>query len=190
MANTNLLPNAFLQLKVGLPKATKVGLRIFPNINVDNVELGLYGVGVQHEFSRWIKTLEQSPVAFSGLLAFTHLYTDYNFHTGGEVLGDNQRINIKMDSWLFELIGSTKFNKLNEYGGFGYLSAVKDTLVRGTYDIQNLLVPLSFTDPFDFQNNVDGLRASIGLTLRLGLNTAYTLQGYNNFSIAMNFNIK
>ncbi|MGI9545842.1 MAG: DUF6588 family protein [Flavobacteriaceae bacterium] len=54
-------------------------------------------------------------------------------------------------------------------------------------------MPLSFTDPFDFENNVDGLRANIGLNLRLGwfgLNTAYTIQGYNNFSIAMNFNIK
>ena len=121
------------------------------------------------------------------------MYTDYNFQTGGDVTGEDQRINIRMNSWLFEMIASTKFRKLNVYGGVGYVTGDSDTRLRGTYEFQVLSTPLAFTDPFDFQNDVSGLRANLGLNLRLGffgLNAAYTLQGFNNFSLGMNFNIK
>ena len=193
LSDTNILPNAFLQVKVGLPKYTEAGLRVFPRLNIDDVEFGLYGFSAQHEFSRWIKPIQTSALAFSVIAAYTHLYTDYNFQTGGDVTGEDQRINIRMNSWLFEMIASTKFRKLNVYGGVGYVTGDADTRLRGTYEFQVLSTPLSFTDPFDFQNEVNGLRANLGLNLRLGffgLNAAYTLQGFNNFSFGMSFNIK
>ena len=193
LSDTNILPNAFLQAKLGLPKYTEFGVRVFPKLNIDDVEFGLFGFSAQHEFSRWIKPIQTSPLAFSVIAAYTRLYTDYNFQTGGDVTGENQQINIRMNSYLFEVIASTKFRKLNVYGGLGYVTGDADTRLRGTYDFQVLSTPLSFTDPFDFQNEVNGLRANLGLNLRLGffgLNAAYTLQGFNNFSFGMNFNIK
>ena len=89
-------------------------------------------------------------------------------------------------------VTSTKFKKLNVYGGLGYVTGDSDTRFLGTYEVQTR-TPRTFTDPFDFQNDVSGFRANLGLNLRLGwfgLNTAYTFQGYNNFSMALNFNIK
>ena len=193
LSDANILPNAFLQVKVGLPKYTEAGVRVFPKLNIDDVEFGLYGFSAQHEFSRWLKPIQNSPIAFSVMAAYTRLFTDYNFETGGDVTGEDQRINIRMNSWLFELIASTKFKKLNLYGGLGYVTGDADTRLGGTYNFEVFSNPLSFTDPFDFQNEVDGIRANIGLNLRLGwfgLNTAYTFQGFNNFSFGMNFNIK
>lgn len=193
LSDTNLLPNAFLQAKVGIPAGTEVGVRLFPNITIDDVTFGVYGLSVQHQFSRWINWLEQSPVAFSVMAAYTRLDTDYNFQTGGDVTGENQKINVIMNSLLFELIGSTKFKTLNVYGGLGYVKGDSKTNLRGTYDFDVLSIPLSFTDPFGFENEVRGFRANLGLNLRLGffgLNAAYTFQGFNNISIAMNFNIK
>ena len=193
LSDANILPNAFLQVKLGLPKYTEAGVRVFPKLNIDDVEFGLYGFSAQHEFSRWLKPVQNSPIAFSAMVAYTRLYTDYNFETGGDVIGEDQRINIRMNSWLFELIASTKFKKLNIYGGLGYVTGDADTRLRGSYEFQVFATPLSFVDPFDFQNEVDGIRANIGLNLRLGwfgLNTAYTFQGFNNFSFGMSFNIK
>ena len=192
ISDLNLLPNAFLQAKVGTPWATEVGVRLFPKINIDDLELGLYGISLQHEFSRWIELLDQSPVALSVFAAYTGLSADYNFQTGGDVLGENQRMRLIMNSWLFELVTSTRFNKLNFYGGLGYVTGDSDTSLRGTYEVQTR-TPRTFSDPFSFQNDVSGFRANLGVNLRLGwfgLNTAYTFQGYNNFSLAMNFNIK
>ena len=192
LADLNLLPNAFLQAKVGLPKATEVGIRVFPKIAVEDVEVGLFGFAAQHEFSRWIGALDTSPLAFSAMVAYTRLFADYDFETGGDVLGENQQIDVRMNSWLFEIIASTKFPKLNVYGGLGYVNGDSDTSLKGTYEIQTS-TPLTFTDPFDFQNSVDGIRANIGINWRagwFGLNTAYTFQGYNNFSFAINFNVR
>ncbi len=192
VSDLNLLPNAFLQAKVGLPYATEAGVRVFPNIDVGGVELGLYGLSIQHEFSRWIEFLDESPVAVSVFGAFTTLDAKYGFETGGDVLGENQRIKLDMDSWLFELVTSTKFEKLNFYGGLGYVTGNSGTRLLGTYELQTR-TPVTFTDPFDIQNSISGFRANLGVNLRLGwfgLNSAYTFQGYNNFSLGINFNIK
>ncbi len=192
LADLNIIPNAFLQVKLGLPKATEVGLRVFPKIKLDDVEVGIFGFGAQHEFSKWIPALDTSPIAFSAFIAYTRLFADYNFQSSGDVLGENQEIDLRMNSWLFELVASTKFPKLNVYGGIGYVNGDSDTSLNGTYEIQTS-TPLTFTDPFDFQNKVDGIRANLGLNLRLGwfgINTDYTFQGYNNFSLGLNFNIK
>ena len=78
------------------------------------------------------------------------------------------------------------------YGGLGYVNGNSDTRLLGTYEIQTI-TPLTFTDPFDFQNEVDGVRANLGINWRtgwFGLNGAYTFQGYNNFSLGINFNIR
>ena len=126
------------------------------------------------------------------MVAYTRLFADYNFQTGGDVLGENQEIDVRMNSWLFEIIASTKFPKLNVYGGIGYVNGDSDTSLLGTYEIQTS-TPLTFTDPFDFQNKVDGLRANLGASLKLGwfgINTAYTFQGYNNLTLGLNFNIR
>jgi hypothetical protein len=191
VSELNLLPNAFLQAKVGLPFATEFGFRVFPKINVGDVQLGLFGFGIQHEFSRWIEALDQSPVALSVFGSFTTLDADYVFQTGGDVLGEDQQITIDMDSWLFEMVASTKFEKLNFFGGLGYVTGQSDTRLQGTYELQTR-IPITFTDPFDFQNEVSGMRANLGANLRLGwfgMVLAYTFQGYNNLSLALNFNI-
>ncbi|MDX1332328.1 MAG: DUF6588 family protein, partial [Robiginitalea sp.] len=192
VSDLNLLPNAFLQAKVGLPFATEAGVRIFPNITVGDVELGLYGIGLQHEFSRWIEFLDQSPVALSVFGAYTNLSAKYNFETGGDVLGEGQRVKLDMNSWLIELVTSTRFEKLNFFGGLGYVTGDSDTRLQGTYEVQTRN-PVTFTDPFDYQNEVSGFRANLGANLRLGwfgMNLAYTFQGYTNLSLGMNFNIR
>lgn len=193
LADLNLLPNGFFQVKLGLPKATEAGLRFFPKINIDDVEVGLFGLALQHEFSKWVPALDTSPIAFSAFVAYTRLFADYNFETGGDVLGENQEIDLRMNSWLFEMIASTKFPKLNIYGGIGYVLADTNTELLGTYIFDIAGTPLTVTDPFGFKNEVDGIRANLGVNLRLGwfgLNTAYTFQGYNNISLGINFNIR
>lgn len=177
---------------MGLPWATEFAFRVFPKVNVGGVDLGLFGVGLQHEFSRWVDFLDQSPVALAFFGAYTGLGAEYTFETGGDVLGENQRLTLDMNSWLFELIASTKFQKLNFYGGLGFVTGDSDTRLQGTYEVQTR-TPVTFTDPFDYQNEVSGIRANIGANLRLGwfgMNMAYTFQGFNNLSLGLNFNIK
>lgn len=195
LLDLNLLPTAFLQAKVALPKGTEVGFRVFPKVELsDNSKIGLVGFGVQHEFTRWIKSMEQANWALSALVAYTTINGEYTFQTDGLVGGSNQKLDSKLNSWLVELIGSTTFPIFNVYGGVGYVTGTSTTEMLGTYVVDTQQQSRTFTDPFDIGNEVSGIRANLGAKVRIGswfnINTDYTFQGYNNFSLGLNFKIR
>ena len=194
LLDTNLLPTVFLQSKLALPAGTEIGIRYFPKIQIDNqFKTGLLGFSGQHEFSRWIDQLNSSKLAFSAFMAYTTLIAKYNFGSGGIVTGQDQILDGRLNSWLFELVGSTKFRVFNVYGGLGYVTGDASVLLLGTYIIETDTRTLQFEDPLRTTNKISGVRANIGATLNLswfGINAAYTFQGYNNLSVGLNFTIK
>ena len=193
LLDTNLMPSIFVQAKLALPKGTEVGLRFFPVIEIDDkFKTGLLGFSGQHEFSRWIPKMDNSKLAFSAFVAYTSLLAKYSFDTGGLVTGEDQLLDGRLDSWLFELVGSTKFRVFNVYGGLGYVTGDARVLTLGTYVIQTNIRTIEFEDPLRTTNRISGIRANIGATLNLnwfGVNAAYTFQGYNNLSLGLNFTI-
>lgn len=196
LLDLNLLPTAFLQAKVALPKGTEVGVRIFPSTELsENSKIGLWGFGVQHEISQWITGMDEANWALSALVAYTTINGEYDIaeDNDGFVTGSNQLIDSKLDSWLIEIIGSTNFPIFNVYGGLGFITGTSSTELLGTYNIQTQTQSRSFTDPFAIGNDVSGVRANLGAKVRMGwfsINTDYTFQGYNNFSLGLNFKIR
>ena len=192
LVDVNLLPSAFLQASVGLPYHSEFGMRYFPRIAVGDVKFGIIGAGAKHQFSEWIKFLRDSPIAMSADISFTQLNTDYFFERDGLVPGTNQRIDAQVNSWLFQLSTSTKFEKFNGYIGFGYLTGDSDYVFRGDYRIETPLRTIEYQDPFDVQNTESHWRANVGAMARFGwfsINLDYTFQGYNNLSLGLNFDV-
>lgn len=192
LLNINLLPSAFLQASVGLPANSEFSFRYVPKIKVSDISLGVLGAGIKHELSKTIKGLEKSPVAVAGMIAFTRLDTDYEFQAEGFVTGENQSVNGFLNTWLFEVIASTKSPIYNFYGGLGYVSGKSEYALRGTYIVETDTETLVFRDPFDVQNSVSGWRFNAGAKVRMGwfsLNLGYTFQGFNNLSLGINFNV-
>ncbi|WP_027391492.1 DUF6588 family protein [Aquimarina latercula] len=193
LIDINLLPNAFLQFKIGLPKYTELGIRYFPKLNIEDISLEIWGIGIQHQFSKWIRPINESKIALSGLIAYTTLIGDFEFASDGFVTGNNQEIDATLNSWLFELIGSTQNPVFNVYGGLGYVFGNSSTKLKGSYIIETETETLSFINPLDIKNNVRGLRANIGASVNVNwfrINLDYTLQGFNNLSLGLNFKIK
>ena len=192
LLDLNMLPAPFLQASLGLPEGTELKVRFFPKVTIDQAKIGLFGLGVQHEFSRWFKGLKESNISLSALVAYTNLNGDYSLNNDGVVSGENHHLNYRLNSVLGELIASTNFPIYNVYAGVGYVTADTNTALKGSYDLNLPNRTLSFQDPFDMQNSISGIRASIGGTIRISwfmLNADYTFQGYNNLSIGLNFNI-
>lgn len=190
----NFLPSAFIQAKVGLPKYTEAGIRFFPKLDLGNeLDLGIFGFGAQHEFSRWFRSLENTPIAFSVFAAYTRLDAQYKLGQSEVVTGGDQRVEFRVNTWLVELVGSTAFKVLNFYGGIGYLAGDTRTKMAGNYEIDLLVDTLSFQDPINAEGTNSGIRANLGAKLTLNwfsLNAAYTFQGFNNLSIGMAFRIR
>ena len=195
-AEINILPTAFLQARLGLFKATEIKLRYFPQINREDVKVGLYGAGIQHEFTQWLPAENVFPVAIAGFIGFTQLDGNYDFTDSSIVEGTGQKFDVSQSSWLFQLQASTKFPVFNLYGGLGYVSGVSHFNVIGNYRVRAgiplLETTADFKDPFKVKNTVGGVRASVGGSMQLGffaLHADYSLAQFNNVSVGLHFGI-
>ena len=189
--NIDLIPTAFLQASFSPFKGTQLKGRFFPKVDTDDVKVGFYGLGIQQEFTSWLPTDAIFPVAISGLIAYTHLDGSYNFTDGQYVQGENQQIDTTINTLLFELLVGTKLKVINFYGGLGYLKGKSTTDLLGTYRVTDgLLFSQEIVDPFSVEQDVSGVRATLGANLKLGffsLNADYTLAEFDSASVGLNF---
>ncbi len=189
--NINLIPTAFLQASFSPFKGTQLKGRFFPKVDTDDVKVGFYGVGIQQEFTSWLPADKVFPVAISGLIAYTHLNGSYDFTDGEYVQGENQQIDTKVNTMLFELLVGTKLKVVNFYGGLGYMNGKSTTDLLGTYRVTDgLLFSQDIVDPFSVEQDVSGIRGTVGANLKMGffsINADYTLAEFDSASLGLNF---
>lgn len=191
--NINFVPSAFLQASVGLIKGTEIKARFLPKINTDDVAIGLYGVGIQHDFTKHLPADKLLPVAISAVIGYTHLNGTYDFTDTNIVAGQNQRIDTKVNTWVFQAVVSTKLPVINFYGGLGYLTGKSQTDILGTYVVQSGPIQETYVNPFSVSKDASGVTANLGTKLKLGffrLNVDYTIAEFNNLSVGINFGFR
>lgn len=192
--SANLLPTAFIQGALGLSKGIELKARFVPKIDTDDVSLSLYGAGLQFEITKWLPADKILPVAISGLVAYTHLDGSYDLTESSGVSGDNQRLENDTNTWLFQIIASTKLPVINFYGGLGYIKGTSESDLLGTYVVSDgPLFSQTIKDPFSVSSEVSSVRGTIGTKLKLGffrLNAEYHLSEFNAFSLGLNFGFR
>ncbi|UOB16531.1 DUF6588 family protein [Abyssalbus ytuae] len=190
----DFIPTGFIQASLGVIKATELKVRFFPKIKTDDVKVGFYGFGVQHEFTKWLPADKVMPIAISGLIGYTHLDGSYDFTDTGIIEGDNQRVESKMNTWVFQAIASTKLPVINFYGSIGYMTGKSETDVLGTYVVsEGPFTSEVYVDPFSISNKANGARATLGTKLKLSffrLNAEYTFAKFNNFNFGVSFGFR
>ncbi|WP_111685427.1 DUF6588 family protein [Winogradskyella tangerina] len=193
-ASANLVPSAFLQAAVGLGSGVELKARYFPKLETDDVELGMYGAGIQLEFTEWLPADKLWPVSLSALVAYNHLNGSYDITESSGIEGENQRLENNTDTWLFQLIVSTKLPVVNLYGGLGYLTGNSESDLLGSYRVTDgFLTSETIVDPFSVSHDVSALRGTVGAKLKLGffrLNAEYHLSEFNAFSVGVNFGFR
>lgn len=193
-SSKNLLPTAFIQGAVGLSSGLELKARFVPEIKTDEVSISMYGAGVQMEFTQWFPAGNMWPVAVSGLVAYNHLDGSYDVTESSGIEGENQRLDNNTNTWLFQLLASTKLPIINFYGGIGYIKGTSESDLLGSYRVKtDLLSTETIMDPFSVTSKVSDVRASVGARLKLGffrLNAEYHLSEFNAFSVGMNFGFK
>lgn len=191
--NINLLPTAFIQGAIGLSKGIELKARFVPKIDTDEIDFSMYGAGLQVEFTKWLPADKILPVAVSGLVAYTHLDGKYDLTDSSGLDGQNQRLENVTNTWLFQLVASTKLPVINFYGGIGYINGTSESDLLGNYIISSGLASKTITDPFSISSEVSGVRGTIGTKLKLGffrLNAEYHLAEFNAFSVGLNFGFR
>ncbi len=190
-ANVNLIPTVFIQASFSPFKGTQVKGRYFPKVNAEDVKVGLYGIGLQQDFTAVLPVNKVLPITISGLIAYTHLDGSYDFTEEGIVDGENQEVQTETNTMLYQLIVGTKLNVINFYGAVGYLSGKNQTDLLGTYRVSNgILFSEEIKDPFSVKSDTNGVVATLGANLKLGffgLNATYTIADFSSASVGMNF---
>ncbi|WP_242205932.1 DUF6588 family protein [Aestuariivivens insulae] len=193
-ATADLLPTAFIQGALGLSKGIELKARFVPKIKTDEVDISMYGAGMQIEFTKWLPADKILPVAVSGLVAYTHLDGSYDMTESSWIDGDNQRIENSTNTWLLQLIASTKLPVINFYGGLGYIKGKSESDVLGTYIVTGgPLISKTYKDPFSVSSEVSSVRGTLGAKLKLGffrLNAEYHLSEFNAFSVGIHFGFR
>ena len=195
-ASINIMPTAFIQGRIGVFKATELKIRFLPKIKHEDVKVGLFGIGLQHEITQWLPAENIFPVAISGLLAYSNLNGKYDFTQEEIVVGQDDRFEVKQNSWIMQLQASTKFKVFNVYGGIGYISGKSEFDVLGTYRVKSGIPLLensdTFVDPFSVVTKVSGVRGTIGANLHFGffkIHADYNIAEFNNASVGLHFGI-
>ncbi len=191
--NINFVPSGFIQASVGLIKGTELKARFLPKINTDEFNMSMYGIGIQHEFTKHLPADKILPIAISGVIGYTHLDASYDFTNTSIIAGQDQKLEVDINTWVFQAVVSTKLPIINFYGGLGYLSGKSTTDVLGTYTVQSGPFQETYVDPFSINKDTSGVTANVGTKLKLGffrLHADYTLAAFNTFSFGVNFGFR
>ena len=187
----NLIPSAFVQGAVGLGSGIEIKGRFIPKYENEDVKFNTYGAGLQFEFTELLPAGKLWPAALSGLVAYNQIDASYNLSGTSNIEGENQRLENNTNTWLFQLIASTKLPVINFYGGVGLISGTSESDLLGTYRVTDgLITSETITDPFSVSSQVSDLRGTIGTKLKLGffrLNAEYHISQFQAVSVGINF---
>lgn len=191
----NFVPTGYLQGSVGLIKGLEVKARFLPNIETDDVSIGLFGAGLQYEFTKLLPADKLLPVAISAVVGYTSLNGEYDFTNTGVISGENQRIDASINTWNFSAVVSTrKIPVINFYGGIGYILGKSETDILGTYEVATISgTPIVYNDPFSISNDVNGVTANIGTKIKLGffrINVDYNIAEFSTVTAGINFGFR
>ena len=210
--NLTFMPVPMIQAGIGLPLGTEIKVRYFPSINVNDYKIGLWGLGLEHSIMQYIPGNDLLPFDVSLFGGFSKLSGGIpisvqpsssgaviNYSSAYNVLTSftNQSIGTTIKAWNVGVIASVKVSVLTLYGGLGYSKTSTNLKFNGVYPLPGVNPVVSLTQPvyedagvvkniapIDIEN-FSGLRANIGLRLKLAVLTIhgdYTKSQYNVFS--------
>ena len=195
------VPLPIVQVGIGLIKHTDLKIRYFPKTKFSDVEVGVFGVGIQHEFSDYLPFIKKIPfLHLSALAAYNTTTSSYNL-TGKGLAGSNQTVDLKLSAFTVQGIASVKFALLEVYTSVGYTTGKADVNMNGsytvTYDDKSTVPASKYTitavDPVALSYNNSGIANTWGVRLNLlflKLYGDYTFANYNGFGAGIAFSFR
>jgi len=193
--NLNFIPSGYLQGSVGLIKGLEVKARFLPKIKFDDdAKIGLFGAGLQYDFTKMLPADKLLPVAISAVIGYTNLNGEYDFTESSTISGSDQRIDANFKTWNFSAVVSTRnIPVINFYGGVVYITGKSDIDLLGTYEANGPFFSETVVDPFSVSKKANGVSANLGTKIKLGffrLNAEYNISQFSTFTFGVNFGFR
>ena len=184
---TNAVPSPMIQLGVGLIKGTDLKIRYTPDMSFGDEEeanVKLFGIGVMHDIKQYLPVVKKLPFDLSMFVGYT------NLKTGFVVDSDlNQTAEFETKGTVVQALVSKKLALLTVYGGLGYAKSKTTFGLKGVYTTETS----SYTDPIDLAYENGGVKANVGLRVRLlflNIFGEYSFQEYNTATVGIGFSFR
>lgn len=200
------MPVPMIQLGIGVIKNTDIKIRfanstmagsVIPNVEFDNSEFSIFGIGVMHDIKQHIKGIKMLPFDLSAMVAYNSVSgtTDLSNTNTSDARpdSDNGELDYKFNSWVIDALISKKISVLTGYAGFGYSIINTNVDVNGEYVIDSSNPSFVLTNPVAIDYNNNSVRFLIGMRLKFGplyLNGDYTFQKFNSFTFGIGFTVR
>jgi hypothetical protein len=179
------LPTPGLTLGIGLPAGFEVKLRYVPTVDfnryLDEFTGGftMFGVGVMHDIKQYIPGIKALPFDISAFVGYTKMKMDLGFDSSDPT----KKGEFSSNATTIQGLISKKLSVLTVYGSVGYNMAKTNMGLRGSYDMNDDgdSIDAGEKDPFTIVTESNGMRATVGLRLRLAViafHGDYTMQRY------------
>jgi len=196
----NAVPSVTVQVGIGIPVIdADLKLRYLPKVGTSDLEVGMFGVGIQKSLSKMLK-IDKTPFDVSALVAFTNLSAEYDIQDESDFEGSGQIMEFSTNAITFQAIASVNLKLIEFYGALGYNTAKMDVDIKGTYEVEYTevnsglnVVKETLTDPVSVDFDASGVRATLGTRLNLGffkIFADYTLQEYNTITGGIAFSFR
>jgi len=195
-------PMPVAQIGIGLLKHTDLKVRYFPKTSFNNIEVGVTGVALQHEFSNYLPFIKKVPfLHISGLVGYTKSTASYKpvFNAGSSVQNPKGNAVADFDISAFTVQGivSAKFAFLELYTSVGYISGKSNLNLKGDYTTtyQTIAGPqtVTATDPIALGYKASGVTNTWGARVNIfffKLYADYTFATYNGASLGAAFSFR
>lgn len=184
---TNAVPTPMIQLGIGLIKGTDLKIRYVPNISIgddDESEIKLFGIGLMHDIKQHLPVVKALPFDLSVFVGYTNLKTTL------AVDADlNQFAEFETTGTIVQALISKKLAFITAYGGLGYAKSKTTFGLLGQYSTETT----TFTDPINLAYDNGGVRANVGLRIRLlflNIFGEYAFQEYNTATVGIGFSFR
>ena len=198
-------PLPVVQVGFGLFKHTDVKVRYFPKTSFSDVEIGVMGVAVQHEFSNYLPFIKKVPfLHLSALAGYTTTTATYKPKFGATSPVQNPNKNAladyKISAFTVQAIASVKLAFFEIYTSVGYMSGKSTLAFKGDYNITYQNQPpgtgsqtVTVTDPIAVTYNVSGISNTWGARANIfffKLFADYTFAEYKGASAGIAFSFR
>jgi hypothetical protein len=213
-----LIPVPMAQVGIGLPLGTELKVRFIPEIDIEDGDISLWGIGLMHSIIQYFPGEEVLPFDVSIFGGFTKLTANVplglkpkagapsNYVTYNPAVDfNNQIMNTTIEGWNISAIGSFNLPVISFYGGLGYSKSSTRINLSGNYPLPGINPAISTTEgvyedkgvvknfPEIAIDNFSGLRANIGFRLKLAFFTIhadYTRANYNVVSAGLGISFR
>lgn len=202
--NWGIIPLPMIKAGIGLPLGTEIIGRYIPTMTVKDFSFNLWGVGVKHSLVQYLPGSSLFPLSISLMGGYTKVsvgipvtmepasYANMTTHTESDF--ENQKVNMDVSAYTFNLLISKSIPVLTVFGGVGYSGTSTSIAIDGNFALPAFNPAISTTGPVYTDANVveipsididsfSGIRLNAGLKLTFGVLTIHADYTKANYSV-------